>query len=112
MKWRLQLLDDDRVEIEIAAGAAIFLRDGGAEDARGAGLEPDLARRHAGLLPRRVMGQHLGRDELAHRVAELLVLGREDGAGEPAASVVAHARLCPGPAPSGRVGSTGFPAMR
>ena len=48
---RLQLAVDDRLVCEGAARAAVFLRHGGAQQPRRAGLGPHLALVHAGFVP-------------------------------------------------------------
>src|SRR5262249_54680564 len=63
---------------EIAAAAAVLLRRRRQQEARLAGLGPDLARHLAVLLPLRVVGLDLARDEAAHAVAIGLVVGGED----------------------------------
>jgi len=77
-----QFLYDDSVPEEVAAGAAIFLGDAGAEQAHLAGPQPDIPRRISGFLPVRVMRDDLGFQKRLHGSAEHLVVRRKERAGQ------------------------------
>ena len=62
-----KLLEHDDIEQIVEAEAAIFFRHGAAEQALLAGLQPELARNDALLLPLRVVGDDLLLDEAADR---------------------------------------------
>src|SRR5690606_16820424 len=68
------LFHQDRRIAAVNARAAVFLRHGGAEEARFARLAPDLARHDAFLFPFLVIGDDLALEELARRLAEHLVV--------------------------------------
>ncbi|KAG1434108.1 hypothetical protein G6F57_021742 [Rhizopus arrhizus] len=71
------LHDDDGVQ-EIPAAAAVFFRRARQQDARRAGLAPQVARHQAFLFPLIVMGRDLVRNEARHSVAEQFMVRREE----------------------------------
>ncbi len=75
-------LVDDGVIAEVEAQAAIFFRNGGAEQAELARLGPDLARHDLFLVPFHRIGRDLVLHEAAHGLAEGLVIGGIGGAGK------------------------------
>ena len=73
-----ELLHDDGVVEEVAAGAAVLDRLVGAEVPGRAAAPPGLAVAHAALVPLRHLGRDLLLGEAAELVAEELVLRGED----------------------------------
>jgi hypothetical protein len=73
-------LEHHDVEQVVEAKSAVFLGHGAAQQARLAGLEPQLARNDPVLFPLVVEGDDFFFHEAAHGVAPHLVLGREETA--------------------------------
>ena len=76
-----QFLGEYGIVLVVRAGAAEFLGRVGAQEARGAGFQPDFAADHAGLFPRAVVRGDFGFDEAPHGVAIHLVFVAIDRAG-------------------------------
>src|SRR5450759_5402855 len=71
---RGQFLDQHRAVAEVAAAAAVFLRQRGAQQALAPGLEPGFAVDAPDLVPFGLARQALALDEAAHRGAEHFVV--------------------------------------
>ena len=104
---------DHRLMREAAAGAAVFLRHRGAQQAGLAGLGPDLALVHAGLVPAVEMGDEFVGDE-----APRLLLEQDEVLAHPGRArkiegshvvIRSFARLTIAPAVRGRE-AAGYPA--
>ena len=65
----MHLLADDQRVGTVAAATAHGLRQAGAQQAGLAGLDVELARQHAGLLPLVDVRKHLAFGERAHRLS-------------------------------------------
>jgi len=76
------LFGEHRRVAVVAAAAAVFLGQRGAKQAFLAGLEPQLARHAARLVPGVHVGHALALQEAAHRGAELFMVVAIDGAGD------------------------------
>ncbi|MNY11089.1 hypothetical protein D3C86_1440980 [compost metagenome] len=75
-----QLFSHDGRVTEVAAAAAVLGGQRDAQQAFLAGLAPDLARDHAGLVPCFLVGHAFALHEAAHRGAELFVIFAIDAA--------------------------------
>ena len=83
-----QLLHEDEAAGEVATGAAPALVVVEAEEAELAAPAEDVVGEEPGVLPLVDVGAELLVDEAADRIAQLVVLGGEDG--------IAIGPLCPG----------------
>ena len=65
-----QFFDDDGIVKKASLGAAVRLGDAGAQEADLTRAPPDFRWRHALVFPIRIVGNHLGHEELPDGVAE------------------------------------------